>query len=55
MTPQEHRFKAERIEQSLSKLRGGDVEIQIEAASACADYAKAVSDWQLQAEFRKLK
>lgn len=32
MTPQEHRFKAERIEQSLSKLRGCDVEIQIEAA-----------------------
>ena len=30
-------------------------QIQIEAASARADYAKAVSDWQLQAEFRKLK
>lgn len=30
-------------------------QIQIEAASARADYAKALSDWQLQAEFRKLK
>lgn len=29
-------------------------QIQIEAASARADYAKAVSDWQLQTEFRKL-
>jgi len=30
-------------------------QIQIEAASARADYAKALSDWQIQAEFRKLK
>jgi len=30
-------------------------QIQVEAASARADYAKALSDWQLQAEFRKLK
>jgi len=30
-------------------------QIQIEAASARADYAKAMSDWQLQAEFRNLK
>lgn len=28
-------------------------QIQIEAASARADYAKALSDWQVQAEFRK--
>jgi len=28
-------------------------QIQIEAASARADYAKALSDWQTQAEFRK--
>lgn len=28
-------------------------QIQIEAASARADYAKALSDWQIQAEFRK--
>lgn len=30
-------------------------QIQIEAASARADYAKALSDWQIQAEFRKSK
>ncbi len=30
-------------------------QIQIEAASARADYAKALSDWQIQSEFRKLK
>jgi cobalt-zinc-cadmium efflux system outer membrane protein len=30
-------------------------QIQIEAASARADYAKALSDWQLQAEFRTMK
>lgn len=30
-------------------------QIQIEAASARADYAKALSDWQIQAEFRKIK
>lgn len=30
-------------------------QIQIEAASARADYAKALSDWQIQAEFRKTK
>lgn len=30
-------------------------QIQLEAANAHADYAKAMSDWQLQAEFRKLK
>ncbi len=30
-------------------------QIQVEAASARADYAKALSDWQLQAEFRNLK
>lgn len=30
-------------------------QIQIEAASARADYAKALSDWQIQAEFRKAK
>lgn len=30
-------------------------QIQLEAASAHADYAKAWSDWQLQAEFGKLK
>jgi cobalt-zinc-cadmium efflux system outer membrane protein len=30
-------------------------QIQIEAASARADYAKALSDWQIQAEFRKPK
>lgn len=30
-------------------------QIQIEAASARADYAKALSDWQVQAEFRKQK
>ena len=30
-------------------------QIQIEAASARADYAKALSDWQLQAEFRNMK
>lgn len=30
-------------------------QIQIEAASARADYAKALSDWQVQAEFRKTK
>lgn len=30
-------------------------QIQVEAATARADYAKALSDWQLQAEFRKLK
>ena len=30
-------------------------QIQLEAANAHADYAKALSDWQLQAEFRKLK
>lgn len=30
-------------------------QIQIEAASARADYAKALSDWQIQAEFRKLQ
>ncbi|AXS80422.1 TolC family protein [Dechloromonas sp. HYN0024] len=30
-------------------------QIQVEAASARADYAKALSDWQIQAEFRKLK
>jgi cobalt-zinc-cadmium efflux system outer membrane protein len=30
-------------------------QIQVEAASARADYAKALSDWQVQAEFRKLK
>lgn len=28
-------------------------QIQVEAASARADYAKALSDWQIQAEFRK--
>ena len=28
-------------------------QIQIEAASARADYAKALSDWQIQAEYRK--
>lgn len=28
-------------------------QIQIEAASAQADYARALSDWQVQAEFRK--
>ncbi|MBV2193367.1 MAG: TolC family protein [Azonexus sp.] len=28
-------------------------QIQIEAASARADYAKALSDWQVQAEYRK--
>lgn len=30
-------------------------QIQIEAAGARADYAKALSDWQLQAEFRTMK
>jgi len=30
-------------------------QIQIEAASARADYAKALSDWQIQAEYRKSK
>lgn len=30
-------------------------QIQMEAASARADYAKALSDWQIQAEFRKNK
>lgn len=30
-------------------------QIQIEAATARADYAKALSDWHIQAEFRKLK
>jgi len=30
-------------------------QIQIEAASARADYAKALSDWQIQAEYRKAK
>ena len=30
-------------------------QIQIEAASGRADYAKAYSDWQIQTEFRKLK
>lgn len=30
-------------------------QIQIEAASARAEYAKALSDWQIQAEFRKAK
>ena len=30
-------------------------QIELEAANARADYAKALSDWQLQAEFRKLK
>lgn len=30
-------------------------QIQTEAASARADYAKALSDWQIQAEFRKIK
>lgn len=30
-------------------------QIQIEAAGARADYAKALSDWQIQAEFRKNK
>lgn len=30
-------------------------QMQIEAASARADYAKAMSDWQVQAEFRKQK
>ena len=29
-------------------------QIQIEAASARADYARALSDWQVQADFRKL-
>lgn len=30
-------------------------QIQFEAASARADYAKALSDWQIQAEYRKTK
>lgn len=30
-------------------------QVQVEAANARADYAKALSDWQLQAEFGKLK
>ena len=30
-------------------------QIQIEAATGRADYAKAYSDWQIQTEFRKLK
>lgn len=30
-------------------------QIQVEAASARADYAKALSEWQLQAEYRKQK